>query len=145
MAESSRRSFLTALLTPTAAECVLNLENLAVESGDSPFFEHYHQLLLPVSALLAPPKDGVTVVTSAVDQGSYDTIAFEKFIKSSGLNADNLKVHRHEVQITAAELSRIAAGEKEVEVRVISKAGNYVHNFKITASASALARIRRGK
>jgi hypothetical protein len=142
MADSGRRSFLTAALFVKA--CPLDLETIAVESDETPFFEHYHQLSLPVSALVDPPKDGILLSTSAVDQGSYDIEGFERFIRSSGLDRDKLKSHSHDILISQADLKRIAGGEKNVEIRVISKAGNYVHNFKITASASALAKVRKG-
>lgn len=117
----------------------------SLENTDSPFYEHYHQLSLPVQALLNPPSEGIVIKTSPVDQGSYDVAGFNKFITASGLKAEVLRKHDHDVRITREQLERIAAGEKAVEIRVISKAGNYVHNFIITAPPSALAKVRKFK
>jgi hypothetical protein len=47
------------------------------------------------------------------------------------------------VTISQSKLQAIANGEKNVEVRVISKAGNYVHNFLITASPMTLAILKK--
>jgi hypothetical protein len=115
------------------------------ENTDSPFYEHFHQLSIPTKSLYQPPADGIVVKTSPVDQGSYDIEGFKKFISSSGLNPEVLRKHDHEVKITREQLERIASGEKSVEIRVISKKGNYVHNFIITAPPSALAKIRKFK
>ena len=124
--------------------CLMHSSEMSVESTDSPFFQHFHQLTLPVRALIELPKDGIIVKTSSVDQGSYDVAGFDKFIKSSGLNADLLRKHDHSIQINRNQLLQIAQGQKNVEIRVISKSGNYVHNFLITASPMVLAKVRRG-
>lgn len=126
------------------ATCTPNLEALLVESSDSPFFEHYHQLLLPVAALIKPPAAGLRLNTTVLDRSSYDVAAFENFVASSKLQRENLLNHSHEVLIGPRELHRIGNGEKSVEIRVISPAGNYVHNFKITALASTLVKVRKG-
>jgi hypothetical protein len=128
---------------PQAVVCLAKQTDLTVESNESPFYLHYHQLSIPVAALLKQPDQGIVVKTSIVDQGSYDVTAFKKFIADSGLDPAKLSAHSHDVKISKAELNRIAAGQKDVEVRVISASGNYVHNFLITANPSTLAKVRR--
>jgi hypothetical protein len=128
----SRRDFL----------CVRLASEFSAENTDSPFYEHFHQLSVPVAALMNPPQDGIVVKTLPVDQGSYDIAGFNKFIASSGLKADSLRSHDHDVRISNEQLIRIAQGEKDVEIKVISQKGNYVHNFFITASPMVLATIK---
>jgi len=125
--------------------CVMRASEFSTENTDSPFYKHFHQLSIPVAALIKPPVKGIVVKTLPVDQGSYDLEGFKKFIASSGLNAEALLRHDHEVAISSAQLIRIAQGEKDVEIKVISKKGNYVHNFFITASPMVLAKIRKQK
>lgn len=146
--KTSRRNFLTAAFVPfeaalVSAECSAPSSAVHTENTDSPFFEHYHQLSVPVQALIKPPIDGIIVKTLPVDQGSYDVEGFDQFVASSGLKADDLRRHAHEVSLSREQLERIAQGEKDVEIRVISKNGNYVHNFLITATPAVLARIRK--
>lgn len=137
-----RRDFYTlgGLLRPVA--CARGLTALHLETNESPFFEHYHQLSIPVKALVNPAK-ALVLQTSAVDEESMDEKGFEDFIRSSKLDAEKLSRHSHAVSISIEQLKRIAGGERNVEVRVISPAGNYVHNFLITAYQSTLAPQRR--
>ena len=128
---------------PAPAICLAKQTELSEESSESPFFQHFHQLSIPVVALLKLPDAGVVVKTSVMDQGSYDVEAFNKFISSNSLNQADFIAHSHDVKIGKAELARIAGGEKEVEIRVISANGNYVHNFFLTANPSTLAKVRR--
>jgi hypothetical protein len=123
--------------------CLMRQSEFSLENTDSPFYEHFHHLSIPTQALIKPPAEGIVVKTQPVDQGSYDVEGFNKFIASSGLKAEVLRKHDHEVKISRDQLERIAAGEKAVEIRVISKAGNYVHNFIVTAPPSALAKVRK--
>ena len=134
-------SQLVATATDAASSCISPLEYIRQESSETPFYEHYHQILVPVSALYKPTAD-IMIQTSEVDQGSYDQTEFETFTQSSGLKKSSLVSHRHDVHITTAQLEKIAAGET-TEIRVISKAGNFVHNFLISAPPSTLARIKR--
>jgi hypothetical protein len=138
MPNLDRRDLLKAL-------CLVRESEIHTESVDTPFYEHFHTLAIPVSALISPPQEGITVTTSVVDQGSYDVSGFKKFIASSGLKADSLQSHSHPVKITQDQLQRIANGEKDVEIRVISKAGNYVHNFLVTAPRSAIVKVQKGR
>ncbi len=145
---SSRRDFLSiktfsALTAEIAALCVEHTGEFSVETQDSPFFEHFHFLTIPLKALQQPPVDGVTLKTTELDQGSYDLDGFKAFIEKSRLDPKALLTHSHDVKISQAQLLAIAAGEKNVEVRVISAAGNYVHNFLITASPMTLATLRK--
>ncbi len=123
--------------------CLLHTDEFVTESGDSPFFLHYHTVAIPVAALIALPADGVRVVTTPVDQGSYDLEGFNQFIEKSGLDPGSLKTHHHEILVSQNELARIAKGEANVEIRVISPGGNYVHNFLVTAPPSALVKVRK--
>ena len=146
---TSRRDFLSlasALVSPIQeASCVMHTGDLAVETQESPFFEHFHFLTIPMSALANPPDAGIVLTTTPVDQDSYDVDEFKKFIASSGLNEKNLLVHTHDIKLSKEQLQAIASGQKDVEVRVISQKGNYVHNFKITASPMVLATIKNKK
>jgi hypothetical protein len=126
-----------------AITCLMHQAEFSLENTDSPFYEHFHHLSIPTQALIKPPAEGIVVKTQPVDQGSYDVEGFNKFIASSGLKAEVLRKHDHEVKISRELLERIAGGEKSVEIRVISKAGNYVHNFIVTAPPSALAKVRK--
>lgn len=133
-----------ALAAPLAdVPCYLHTDEVTAESVDSPFYEHFHQLTIPLSALLNPPAQGVTIRSSPVDQGSYDVEAFEKFILESHADEKALQRHQHDVLITEDQLRRLAGGQPAVEIRVISKNGNYVHNFLITAPQSALVKVRK--
>ncbi|WP_413576680.1 hypothetical protein ACLVWU_01425 [Bdellovibrio sp. HCB290] len=116
---------------------------LLAETHDSPFFEHYHQLRIPLSALVTPPEEGIEVVTSPVEAGAYYPEEFDAFIKSSGLSAESLSVHTHAVKITKSQLVSVTKGET-VEVRVISKNGNFVHNIFLKASPAIMVRIQKG-
>ena len=132
-------------IAATLITCLAKESEFATESKDTPFYEHFHTLSLPVSALINPPKEGLTVFTTEVDQGSYDVAGFKSFLKTSGLKAEKLQNHSHDVLITQDQLTRIANGEKEVEIKVISKAGNYVHNFVITAPRSAIVKVLKAR
>lgn len=141
-------SFLKALLRSVLPEaqaqslCPTPLAYLRCESQDSPFFQHYHQLLLPVAALIKPSSEGIVIKSSSIDKDSYDTNEFDQFILKSGLDKKNLEVHSHDVFISYQQLQEIRSG-KTVEIRVISKAGNYVHNFILKATPSTLATIKK--
>lgn len=133
------------LAGPKAELCLVKLSEISAESTDSPFFEHYHQLAIPVASLIQPPATGIVVKTSPVDQGSFDQETLSKFAASSGLDAAKLQRHSHSVALTRSDLSRIADGEKNVEIRVISPNKNYVHNFFFTAPPSLLVKVRRAR
>jgi hypothetical protein len=144
----SRRDFLnlnnvSALTADIASLCVAHVGEFSVETQDSPFFEHFHHLAIPIKALIQPPAEGVILKTTPVEQDSYDIEGFKAFIEKFGLDAKALIIHTHEVKISQAKLLAIAAGEKDVEVRVVSPSGNYVHNFLITASPMTLATLRK--
>lgn len=132
-----------ALADTVEAPCFLRADELTTESVESPFYEHFHQLTIPLEALVEPPAEGLVIRSGPVDQGSYDVEAFEKFIRSSRLDEKALVRHQHDVMIAQDQLRRIASGEKDVEVRVISKNGNDVHNFLITAPPSALVKVKK--
>lgn len=150
-----RDLFITGLITAIAykrahaaipsSPCLMKLSEFVVETSETPFFEHYHQLVIPVSALVDPPRGGLVVKTTPIDAGSYDVEGFQKFVASSGIDEKSLKTHSHDVTLTAAQLDRIGRGERDVEVRVISKNGNYVHNLLVTAPPSALVKVRKHK
>ncbi|QDK45040.1 hypothetical protein DOM22_07640 [Bdellovibrio sp. ZAP7] len=144
----SRRDFLnlnnfTAFSAEMGSLCVAHVGEFSVETQDSPFFEHFHSLTIPIKALIQPPADGIVLKTTPVDQDSYDVEGFKTFIGQSHLDPKALSTHSHDVKISQAKLLAIAGGEKNVEVRVISAAGNYVHNFLISASPMTLATIRK--
>lgn len=146
---TSRRDFISlasTLLSPAKdVPCIMHTGDLAVETQESPFFEHFHFLSIPLEALVKPPEAGIVLTTTPVDQDSYDVDGFKKFIASSGLNEKNLLVHTHDIKLSKDQLQAIASGQKNVEVRVISQKGNYVHNFRITASPMILATIKNKK
>jgi hypothetical protein len=144
----SRRDFLslnnlTALSPEIGSLCVAHVGEFSVETQDSPFFEHFHFLTIPIKALIQPPAQGITLKTSPVDADSYDVEGFKAVIEQTGLDSGALSTHSHDVKISQAKLLAIAAGEKNVEVRVISAGGNYVHNFLISASPMTLATLRK--
>lgn len=122
--------------------CGQPLEYLRVESTESPFYVHYHQILIPVEVLIRKPAEGILVKSSSVDAGSYDPNEFKSFIQKSGLKESNLIAHAHDVLISQTQLIEISEG-KSVEIRVISKSGNFVHNFIVQAPPSALSAIKR--
>ena len=124
-----------------AADCLMRLSEISTENIDSPFFEHFHRLAIPISSLIKPPQEGLILKTGLMDMGSYNAQEFE----ASGLNAKTLLPHIHEVAVTQNQLDRIATGEKDVEIRVITKKGIYVHNFFVTAPPSALIKVRKGR
>lgn len=154
----NRRLFLSSSLTlgsalligqesianPESAVCVPGLDFVSAEATYFKAYEHYHLLSIPVTTLITLPEAGFTTRTSILDQGSLDVEAIEKFLKETGLSA-SLKTHSHEVKFTQAELQRIASGEKEVEITVLTPKGNLAHRFYFTASPSALAKIRRAR
>lgn len=146
---TSRREFFSlasSLVAPIKdIPCIMHTGDLSVETQESPFFEHFHFLSIPVEALVNPAEAGIILTTTPLDQDSYDVDGFKKFIASSGLNEKNLLVHTHDVKLSKDQLQAIASGQKDVEVRVISQKGNYVHNFKITASPMILATIKNKK
>lgn len=155
--KTHRRQFLlAALATPVAASVTAQaltatatcesaeLDAIQIESeGQVPFFEHYHQILVPVAALVDPPAEGITLVTSPMDQGSYDQAGYDAtFTKPQ--DKLNFQHHKHPVFISQQQLQQIASGAREVLVQVYSKnTGNHVHDFKITASRSALIKTQR--
>jgi hypothetical protein len=128
-----------------AQTCSDAIIGIAVESSDSPFFEHYHQLVIPASVLIKIPEEGVRLVTTPVDSGSYNEDQLDQLVKQTRLNKEKLQTHSHEVFIDKASLERIAQGEKNVEIRVISASGNYVHNFIVNSSPAILAKIKWSK
>ncbi len=126
------------------SKCLTDLEGIDVESDDAVGYEHYHQLILPVSALVNPPTSGIWLRTSAVDQGSYDELGMQDFSKSINVNVEAMRSHTHDVFISYEELKSIAAGAKKVEVKAYARdKKTYVHNFFITAPPSALAVVKR--
>ncbi|QLY26748.1 hypothetical protein [Bdellovibrio sp. KM01] len=144
----SRRDFLswnnfTALSAELGSLCVAHLGEFSFETQDSPFFEHFHSLTIPIKTLLQPPAEGIILKTTPVDQDSYDAEGFKAFIEQTRLDPKALSTHSHNVKISQAKLLAIAAGEKNVEIRVISASGNYVHNFIISASPMTLATLRK--
>jgi hypothetical protein len=143
----SRRELLNSLLnwSDEQATCLAVPGEFSIETQDSPFFEHFHYLAIPISALLTIPAAGVVLKTSTIDIASYDKEAFTKFIADSGLNAESLLKHSHDVKISGEKLQAIADGHKNVEIRVISANGNYVHNFLITVSPMIVATLRKAK
>jgi hypothetical protein len=126
-----------------AAPCPDAITGVATESLESPFFDHFHQLTIPVEALIKLPAQGVQLKTSPIDLESYDSVQLEKFVKDSKLDQSKLLTHTHDVFVDQKTLSRIAAGEENVEIKVISARGNFVHNFKFTASPAIKTKLKR--
>lgn len=120
-----------------------DLSLLTVHTEDSPFFEHYHALQIPVEAIVNPPLAGITLTTTNVDQGSIDEAGFDKFIQQSGLPREKFRNHSHAVTLTRDDLVRIGRGDT-VEIRIVSGNGNYVHNFKITALKNVIVKAQNG-
>jgi len=125
-------------------QCLTGLQGIDVESNDSAGYEHFHQLILPVSALITPPRSGIKLLTSTVDQGSFNDSDMKTFAKTLNMNSDALRTHNHEVFITYEELKSIASGTKNVEIKVYARSNKqYVHNFLITAPPSTLSMIKK--
>ncbi|RYZ72763.1 MAG: hypothetical protein EOP05_10665 [Proteobacteria bacterium] len=131
-------------LASDPSQCLVKLDEISAEATYFSRYEHHHQLAIPVSALILPPKEGFKTRTSVLDQGSLDVKAFEQFIKESGLSPA-LRTHSHEVNFTREELDRIATGEKEVKVTVPTPKGNIAHEFFFTAPRSAIIKVQRGR
>lgn len=127
-----------------ADSCVPSLGYISAEATYFKAYEHYHLLSIPVSALITLSDKGYTTRTSVLDQGSLDEEALKKFLKETGLSS-SLKDHSHEVHVTQAELQRIANGEKDVEITVLTPKGNLAHRFYFTATQSALAKVRKAR
>lgn len=124
--------------------CLRGLEGIDAESNESPFFTHYHQLIIPVSALVNPPANGIQLVTGKVDQGSFDQEALEAYARSQRIELAALQSHDHIVRIGRAELKQISAGRENVEIKVYARDGHtYVHNFLVTAPRSLLATVEK--
>lgn len=133
-----------ALATSAETTCLPGLDHVSAEATYFARYEHYHLLSIPVSVLISLPAKGYTTRTSTVDQASLDMEAINQFIKETGMS-DSLKTHSHKVEFSQDDLKRIAAGEKEVEITVLTPKGNLAHRFYFTASPSALARIKRAR
>lgn len=138
-------SSVSALAQAETSDCSQELTGITLENNETPFFEHFHELHVPLTALQKPPLNGILLKTSAMDPGSYDVRGFKNFVQQFGLDPHSLSRHGHEVKISQRQLQRIANGEQNVEVRVVSANGNYVHNFLITASPAILASVRKAK
>jgi hypothetical protein len=125
--------------------CVMKMDHVTAEATYFARYEHFHILAIPISVLINPPAEGYKVRTSPLDQDSLDEKAFAEFIKDSGLDASSLRLHSHEVSFSQAELERIASGEKEVKITVLTPKGNVGHHFFFTAQRSAIVKIQRGR
>lgn len=124
--------------------CLMKLDEITTEGSGFTRYEHYHQLSIPVSVLINPPKEGFKIRCSTLDQGSLDEKAFNDFIKETGIDP-SLRFHSHEVTFTQDHLNRIANGEKDVKITVLSPKGNFAHDFTFTAPRSAIIKIQRGR
>lgn len=125
--------------------CLMKMDQVTAEATYFARYEHFHILAIPISVLITPPAAGYKTRTSPLDQDSLDEKAFNEFIKESGLDGNSLRVHSHEVNFTQAELERIANGEKDVEITVLTPKGNLGHRFYFTASRSAIVKIQKGR
>jgi hypothetical protein len=124
--------------------CLTGLEGIDLETHESPGYSHFHQLIVSVSDLVKPPKEGIQLITRPVDQGSYDISGLEAFAKSTNTDIEALRAHDHDVFISHDELVRIASGEKNVEIAILARdKKTHVHNFFITAPPSALAIVKK--
>lgn len=83
-------------VSPTEPPCTVKQDEISAEATYFSRYEHHHQLAIPVSVLIAPPKEGFTTRTSTLDQGSLDSKALDQFLKESGLS-QSLRFHSHEV------------------------------------------------
>lgn len=124
--------------------CLMKQDEITAEATGFTRYEHFHQLSIPLAVLINPPAEGFKIRCSMLDQGSLDEEAFNKFIKETGLDP-SLRYHSHQVSFTREELDRIASGEKDVKIRVLSPKGNFAHEFFFTAPRSALIKIKRGR
>jgi hypothetical protein len=125
--------------------CLIRMDQVTAEATYFARYEHFHILAIPISVLIAPPEQGYTTRTSVLDQASLDEKAFNDFIKETGLDGASLRVHSHAVSFTKEDLERIASGEKEVKITVMTPKGNIAHYFYFTASRSAQVKIQRGR
>lgn len=124
--------------------CLMKMDEITAEATGFTRYEHFHQLSVPIAVLINPPKEGFKIRCSTLDQGSLDEKAFNEFIKETGLDP-SLRFHSHEVKFTQDELNRIASGEKDVKITVLSPKGNFAHDFTFTAPRSAIVKIQRGR
>ncbi|WP_413576681.1 hypothetical protein ACLVWU_01430 [Bdellovibrio sp. HCB290] len=124
--------------------CLPDLSVVTAEATYFSVYEHFHLLSIPVAMLVAPPADGYTTRTSPLDKESLDVVAFEKFLKETGL-PEALRTHSHEVKFTQKDLLRIGDGEKDVEIVVMTPKGNLAHRFYFTATKSALVKVKRAR
>ncbi|WP_413587162.1 twin-arginine translocation signal domain-containing protein [Bdellovibrio sp. HCB274] len=129
----------------TGEACLIRMDQVTAEATYFARYEHFHILAIPLSVLIKPSDNGYTTRTSPLDQASSDEKAFNEFIKETGLDGGSLRTHSHSVTFTKNELERIADGEKEVKITVMTPKGNLAHHFYFTASRSALIKIKRGR
>lgn len=125
--------------------CIPNLDYISAEATVCQRYEHFHRFSIPVSALINPPAEGFTERTSNLDQPSLDEVAFQQFLKDSGISEGELRFHSHSITVTQEQLERIAQGEKNVAVELIGKNNKLSHVFYFTASQSALIKIARAR
>ncbi len=121
------------------------LEGMDIESGWAQGFSHFHQLIIPVSYLISPPKEVNLLLTSQMDQGSFDKVGLEQFAILNNYSLDALLKHNHEVYVTREQLLRIASGEENVELQVFKRDDKtaHVHSFFVTAPRSAIATVKQ--
>ncbi len=136
-----------AVSTPAQPEdtCQIRMDQVSAEATYFARYEHFHILTIPVAVLVNPPEQGYSTRTSVLDQDSLDEKAFNEFIKETGLDGASLRIHSHAVTFTKEELERIANGEKDVKITVMTPKGNIAHYFYFTASRSAQVKIQRGR
>lgn len=141
----SNKSLATEVAGKDNDACLIRMDQVTAEATYFARYEHFHILAIPLSVLIAPSVNGYTTRTSPLDQASLDEKAFNDFIKETGLDGASLRTHSHSVTFTQQELERIASGEKEVKITVMTPKGNLAHHFYFTASRSALVKIKRGR
>lgn len=130
---------------PSEDLCLLKTDTVTAEATYFARYEHFHTLAIPLSVLINPPASGFTTRTSPLDPESLDEKAFTDFVKETGIDGPSLRKHSHEVKFTHDELERIASGEKEVKITVLTPKGNLGHHFFFTASRSAQIKIQRAR
>jgi len=126
-------------------QCIPNLDYISAEATGFLVYEHYHRASIPVAALINPPRGGIKIKTTQLDQPSLDKVKVKSFLEKTGLQPNRILNHDHEFIVTQEQLERIASGEKEVKVNVKTPLGNFGHDFYFTATKSALIKVKRAR
>ncbi len=61
--------------------CIPDLDSISAEATGYLRYEHFHRISIPVSALIAPPLEGIEVRTTTLDQRSLKSMWIGMILK----------------------------------------------------------------